>query len=360
MEESITLQSVAKEAGVSVTTVHRVLRNKHDVSPRTSKLVKNVAKQLGYQLKGENVNTNGVSQGILLNSDQPLFTTFVIGLLLIERPLHLLKRTINAHLLSYIEAALAKYELLMTVIQVADPENLPATVSRNRLDGVIILGEPSARVMRDRLHSMNPVGVFSSVHSEERWADWITSDYHSRGQLAANYLADRGHRRVGFVNTEPGHGGFEQVGYSFLSSARHRGISARIFAGGEGVRMHESSDQTAAIADRVIGELAAQDPSQRPTGIHIPNDDLAVEIYASLRKYGIEPMRDIDIITCDNDEFFLSQLNPKPATMDLNLEVMADRIVEKLIYRIKNPESFTGVRVLVPPTLVPAETCFRS
>lgn len=353
MEENVTLQSVAKEAGVSVTTVHRVLRNKHDVSPRTSRLVREVARQLGYQLKGDGPGHPG--RLFSPPSDHSSFSTFVIGLLLIERPLYLLKRTINAHLLSHIEAALAKYELLMTVIQVADPTRLPPTVSPERLDGVIMLGEPSSRAMRDQLHMMNSVGVFSSVHSEEHWADWVTSDYHCRGHVAANYLADRGHRRIGFVNTLARHPGFEQVGHAFVSAGRSRGLSTQIFADDNGQAVHESSAQTAAAADRVIGELAALGPSLRPTGIHIPNEDLAVEVYASLRKHAIEPMRDIDIITCDNDEFFLSQLTPKPATMDLNLEVMADRIVEKLIYRIKNPGVFTGVRVLVPPTLVPAD-----
>ena len=94
MDQSVTLQSVASETGVSVRTVLQVLRNKHDVSPRTPRPVSP-------------------------HSDYPLFSTFAIGLL-IERLLYLLKRTIAAYRLSHIEAALAQYERLMTVVPVAD------------------------------------------------------------------------------------------------------------------------------------------------------------------------------------------------------------------------------------------------
>ncbi len=44
----ITLQDIAKKAGVTTTTISRALNNKPDVSPKTKEKILKIAKNLGY------------------------------------------------------------------------------------------------------------------------------------------------------------------------------------------------------------------------------------------------------------------------------------------------------------------------
>ena len=68
--EQVTLQSVAKKAGVSISTVHRVIKNKHDVSPRTSEVVRKVARQLGYPLGYESQQKASSPKYASLHADE--------------------------------------------------------------------------------------------------------------------------------------------------------------------------------------------------------------------------------------------------------------------------------------------------
>ena len=62
----------------------------------------------------------------------------------------------------------------------------------------------------------------------------------------------------------------------------------------------------------------------------------------------------IDIVFCGDKASHCPELLPISGIMDFNIPAMAERVVEKLFYRIRNPEAFAGVRVLVSPRLIAA------
>ena len=84
------------------------------------------------------------------------------------------------------------------------------------------------------------------------------------------------------------------------------------------------------------------------------NDEICVSVYEEMQRRGIKIGKDVEFMSCGNHEEFLNRMNPRPATMDLNVEEIARRAVEKLIYRIKNPEAVAGVTVQVPPKVIAA------
>lgn len=64
----VTIKDIAREAGVSVTTVSRVLNNKVDVSPKTRQKVLDIINKLNY-------NPNSIARGLVMNK------TYTIGLI---------------------------------------------------------------------------------------------------------------------------------------------------------------------------------------------------------------------------------------------------------------------------------------
>ena len=344
----MTLHEIAKEAGVSTTTVHRVLRGKRDVSPKTIELVRSVMKDIGYPKEAKEL-ANGS------DSISSYFKTGCVGLLLVEKPVELLKVPLFVKLLTEIEQALADYHLLVTVMQIADPEKDYPMLSEERLDGLLIFGEPQSKLLRSKLESMHAVGLLSSEHYEDSKFDWVSSDFKSRGRLAVRHLIEQGHRRVSFFNPMPNHMGFEETGHHFQLAAKKAGADVTMLVSDkpfEGIYWTAQNGHD--LIEELVDKFAKMPSEDRPTGIHVVNDEICVGVYDEMKKRGIKVGRDVEIISCGNHEEFLCRMAPRPATMDLNVGEIARRAVEKLIYRVRTPEALAGITVLVPPRVVRA------
>ena len=351
---SVTLQNVAREAGVSITTVHRVLKEKGDVSKETIESVQRVIKELGYQ---DPSISKAERFGGQKEYGENCFRTGNIGLLLLGYPIELLKVPMHVHLLGQLETALSRHGLFLTIIQVPDQKQLSPMVNTERLDGVLMIGEPSGREMRNQLQAMHAVGIGGSMAYDEHWTDSVTSDYYARGRMAVKYLVNRGHKRIAFFNSIPSHAGFIEVDIAFQSAARRLGVECIDLNQGQQNCKPGAwrSGPGETIIEELIDNIFKMPADYRPTGIHAANDEIAMGIYKELGKRGMEAGRDLDIISCGNEEEYLGNLHPRPATMDINIEEFANRAVDKLIYRIKNPGALAGIRVLVPQSIVEGE-----
>jgi len=344
----MTLKTIAEQAGVSTTTVHRVLKGKGDVSADTVKLIKNIIKKSGTsKMKDRQAAGNH-------KSEEKLFKTKCIGLLLVGRPVELLKVPLFARLMTEIENVLTSRGLMMTVMHMPEADKIHPMISGERLDGTFVFGHVPSKLLQSKLRDIHTVGLMGSEHYLEGWADRVTSDFSIRGQMAFKYLQEKGHRRVAFLNPIRQQPAYRQVGFSFCLAAEQEGLQTTML---ETEYPHHAGIWKAFEGKPVIEELVDKllliPLEQRPTGIHVVNDEICVSVYKSLRKRGIEPGKDIDVISCGNHEEFLSQMDSCPATMDLNVGEIARRAIDKLIFRIKNPESLLGVTVTVPPKLIP-------
>ena len=340
--KKVTLQDIADEAEVAVSTVHRALQDKGDISSNTSKKIRYIASKLGYSdSRTQKGNQADVHVG------------HTVGLLLFNLPVYLIKHRLNMQLMSYLIEYLGRHGILMSVHQITDADQLPATVRADRLDGVIIMGSPTnPQIIKDMMGG-NAVGVFIQPDACTRW-DWVAPDYEIRGRLAADYLIDRGHRRIGYLNHVGDHYGFGIAGNALVRRAHDRGIQADeyITAANDSKGMPRED-----LIDAIVEDILALSPDKKPTGLHVSND-LAVRcVYNALHRRGIRPIKDIDIISCDNDDDVLVNLDPRPATFDLNLSVIAEKLVENLLSCIHRPNrSGVGARIFVPPRIVPAES----
>ena len=62
--------------------------------------------------------------------------------------------------------------------------------------------------------------------------------------------------------------------------------------------------------------------------------------------------KDLDVISCDNEQQYLSSLKVRPATIDINLDLVGRRGVQQLLWRMKHPEEPSRIDVLVRPRIV--------
>lgn len=343
----MTLKTIAEQAGVSTTTVHRVLKGKGDVSADTAKRINDIIKKSGT------VKIKDRQTAAYYNAGEDVFKTNCIGLLLVGRPAELLKVPLFVRLMTEIEIALTDRGLMMTVMHMPEADKIHPMISSERLDGTFVFGEVPSKLLQSKLRDIHTIGLLGCQHYLEGWADRVTSDFSLRGKMALDYLQVRGHRRVAFLNPIRQQLAYRQVGFSFCLAAEQEGLQVTML---EAENPHHAGIWRAFEGKSVIEELVEKlcqiPPEQRPTGIHVVNDEICISVYKSLRKRGIEPGKDIDVISCGNHQEFLSQMDPRPATIDLNVSEIARGAIDKLVFRLNNPDSLLGVTVSVPPELI--------
>ena len=108
--------------------------------------------------------------------------------------------------------------------------------------------------------------------------------------------------------------------------------------------------------ESLIARIAQSQP--RPDGLFISNDATTAQVYPLMQRLGIQPDRDIAVISCDNEEIRLSGLHPRPASIDCGAEEVGWRAVQQLVTRLENADE-PGIHIAVAPRLVVLESLNR-
>ncbi len=253
-----------------------------------------------------------------------------------------------------VEKVLRRRGLSMLLATAVNLRDVPPAIIERQADGLLIVGEA-----RDTLpaayRSLPAVWLLSSHTRLHTWADHVFPDNDAVGFIAAEYLIKRGHRLAAFVNDQPKHPGFEERGRSFEYHAQAHGLKVQMYISAP------NADQEAAAAEDPWGLACASQQvhladqllnvNPRPTSLFVPTDEQAIRLYPLLEERGLRLGEDVEVISCDNQDFWLRQLEPRPVSIDLNFEMIGQRAVEQLLLRISHPEQPSGTRILIPARL---------
>lgn len=175
--------------------------------------------------------------------------------------------------------------------------------------------------------------------------DHVSVDNHEAARLAAAHLIERGHRELAFVTAS---------GVTMSRSEKIRGFRAAADAAGlgrharviDGSTSSEYGDsEMADVGRRLAARIAAERP--RPTGLVAVNDMLAYGLLAGLRDVGLSVPGDVSVIGMDG--LFLSALmSPALTTVRLPVPAMAQTIVERVIGRMADPAIEPGEFLFAP------------
>ncbi len=335
----MSIVEVAKLAGVSHATVSRVINNRPGVSPECVQLVRRAMQNIGYTPSGRGRNV-GV---------QPRVGN--IALLMIGADLTLMLAPIAGAVLHAVEDALAEMGFNLILGKLNDSGRLPPNVANGRVDGLLLYGFPPARKHQALLSKFPCVWLLSPRTERGYWGDRIEPDNEAIGRMAGEYLASRGHGCMAVMNLCPDHLGYEARTRAFVAAADEQGCASHVVVEGQADKSAPfvAEYDEAAVRELVSRYLAIE---PRPTGLFVPRDTLTVMVYHELRARGVEPGRDVDMISCNNEPV-LSGLDPRPATIDLRPDVIGRQAVEQLVQRIRKPNDPVSVVSAVEPRLVP-------
>ena len=157
----------------------------------------------------------------------------------------------------------------------------------------------------------------------------VMPDNFEAARLATQHLIDKGHRRLAFATV---------AGMTMSRSAKIDGFHAALDAAGlragakliDGGPLNEYGDSVIAEVGRAMAWQIAR-AGRRPTGIVALNDLMALGLMAGLRESGLVVPRDVSIVGVDGH--FLSALsNPALTTVQLPVPEMARAMVDRVMH----------------------------
>jgi DNA-binding LacI/PurR family transcriptional regulator len=347
-----TIVEVARKAGVSAGTVSRVLNDHPSVSAENRERVRRAIAALDYaprQRKASMADLNPLEHKNLL-------------LLMLGMQRSLATLPVIAAAMDGVEqaAGLARANLLVANVPAAD--RVPDVLLRQRIDGVVLKGalqgDLAAHAHADLLRRLKGLPtVWVLGRPEGAWGDVVCVNDLRVGQVAAEYLTGRGHRRLAFVSPKPSHASLmrRQAGFAFF--AERLGATVRAYLGQDEAWRFPSPavDHVALVqdlVDRVLREEA------RPSAIFAPDDSVGAMAARALAARGLQAGREISLMACNNERPLLMGVYPALTTLDVHAHEIGALAVDQLAWRVAHPDR-PPVEVAVEPTLVEGESVAR-
>ncbi|QQE12568.1 substrate-binding domain-containing protein [Planctomycetota bacterium] len=184
--------------------------------------------------------------------------------------------------------------------------------------------------------------------------DAVSPDNNTIGHMAADYLIEQGHDHLVFFSTMAAEPSCNTRLPGFLTAARRAGkqvtvIDDTLLPDIKPITHLNQVDQS--LVSKLVDIY--MDLSPRPTGMFIVGDYHTAIAQPILQERGIKIGKDLEIISCNNNKSILAMMNPKPATIDMNLEEMGIAAAHIMAYRTSNPaHPLPPMNIAPKPTLV--------
>lgn len=272
----ISSNDVAKKAGVSQSTVSRVINNPETVSREKRETVEKVMKELNYR-------PNSIARSLISNKTNQI--SLISGTL--NNPFFV-ESTRN------IISAAYKKGFTVNVFFEEDfsKANLYEAVFSQKAEGIILSSMLFESEYFDELENLNiPYMMFNRKHV--KGGNYVEIDNYEAGYLGAEYLISKGHKDIHFFSGElekstflGRHQGFSKAMEEFNVSYTNDNISI-------------TKQDTKAIEMELKRILSYK---RRPTAIFAATDMIALILMNDLQKRGYRIPEDISLIGIDNTE----------------------------------------------------------
>ena len=332
-----TIREVAKKAGVSITTVSRILNNddSFNVSKITKEKVLKVIKQLNYERKK---NKNRISQSNIsvikcfdekIENEDPYFVSLKINLE------NILKKKVS-------KVKFFDLEEIEKLIKYNEISNFSLT------DAVIFIGETSKEKLKF-FKSLNENIICVDVYDTDNITDYIKFDMRNSVEIVLNYIFKLNHKKIGLLV------GRNKV-VKNLVDFREKYFKEIMAKNGlyreEYLQIGDFSMESGYIMMKEILKL-----EDRPTAVFCGNDSIAMGAYKAIRENKLKIPEDISIIGFN--DLKLSQYSIPPlTTIKIDTKLIAQETVNSLIELLEGKRDYHK-KVFLPIELIERESCQR-
>lgn len=332
--KSTTIIDVAKQAGVSVATVSRVVNGNYPVKEETKKKVNDAIKKLHYvqNIQARELNTRqSTTIGVVVPS---LFNMFF------------------AEVFDGIEEYIKHYNYSMLITcskdsALKEKKCMQELVSRN-VCGIINVSPNTYAAeasFYDQLAVRVPM-VFINSYVRRPGISYVSNDEASGTKMALEHLLKLGHKSILFIR------GMSSDSYEikeeiYRKTMSQNNIKPYVLNIGEG-NVEKAVDNTMAKV------MMAIKSGRKTTAIFACNDLMAVGAINGCHRLGIKVPKDISVIGFDN--ISMSRfIEPKLTTIDQNMSLLGQSATALLMEKIESNNT-TSDEIILENTLIERNT----
>lgn len=333
-----TIGDVAKEAGVSIATVSRVINGNYPVKESTRKKVQAVIDEMGFEpnvLARGLINRKSDTIGVIVPSITNLFFPSVV---------------------KAIEKTLRRqgYHIYLCDTD-ADPDkeqSYAKSLSSRQVDGIIII-DPTIQNMKSgyftELGKKLPL-VFINGYSKDIDCNFVLNDEQLGASQVMDYLFSLGHEKVAFMRGRQSYSyDIKEEVYTQKMKEHNLESSINIVNIGEG-----NTEQTVNEAMKKAEEFLIKKPET--TAIFACNDIMALGVINASRRINKAVPEDLSVIGFDNIDLSVL-IEPKLTTVDQNMKKLGDTAATMLIEILEMKDRKGSKTITIPSILVERQSC---
>jgi LacI family transcriptional regulator/LacI family purine nucleotide synthesis repressor len=335
---AVTIYDVAKESGVSKSTVSLVINNSSTIKLETRKKVFDAIHKLGYEpnqsartLMTKRTNLLGIV--IIVEDLAPRTYEFDRG-----------TEVFPYDIIDGIPQGLqgTGYGLSIERFCIAEQRGkAPSLLKGNRVDGILVLGSLFDKEFAELLRQSGlPVVVVGRYHEI---FDSVTADIEEGVFMAARHLLNTGHRRLCYINCP----------VIFSTNADRKNGFLRALSGQKPSQpvqswLTDAEHNTGKGGYDAFGKIF--ESGGRPDGILAANDSIALGIMRYLYEKNIRIPEDVSIISYENS-VLSGYASPALSTIDIEKERMGREACEIMLKRLERPR-MRKVSLTLPARLI--------
>lgn len=308
----VTIEDVAKLAGVSQSTVSRVLNNKEYVKEETHEKVIKAIEELGYK-------PSRLARGLRINASQ------ILGLIISD-----IQNQFFTSLVRAVEdvAYQNKYAIILcNTDEDSDKEKLLVELMLSeRVAGVIITPTREYDCPINILHEMKVPVVCVDRRVLDCETDTVISDNIESSFKLVNHLIENGHKQIGAI-----------FGPSNITSFRERleGYKRAFSVSGLPIVSHFIKQGTPKVAEGYSLANKLLNAAQTPSAIYAGNNLMALGAIHAIKDKGLSIPDDISLVSFDDQEW-TRLMSPKITVATQPTYEMGKKAAELLMQRIEN------------------------
>lgn len=320
----VTMSDIARESGVSLSTVSLVLNDKPGLPPETRSRVLSVARELGYEIR---------TPSMVVAKPTTLQT---IGMLVKRAQGDSAPPSSNiffSHVIAGIEAGCRQenISLLYSTLPVDDNNNsldIPRLIYDSRVDGLLLVGN----FVDDRLNvalrqRAIPIVLVEGYCCSGEF-DSIIIENEEGAYTAATHLIEKGHRHIAYLGSYPD----SRISFRYRRQGYHKALADH------GITDFYFGDCPHNNRERIIEttrRLLVENP--QITALCGCNDEVSTIAMHGVLEAGKRVPEDVSIIGFDNNANAENTIPPL-TTMNVDKVGMGRLAVQLMINRAENPD----------------------
>lgn len=303
-----TIRDVAREAGLSIATVSRVINGLGKVRPATREKVMEACEKLDYvpnpAARLLSTKRSRTVAAIIPTIEHSVFAKYIAAI----------EKTLNER----------DYTLVLAISNGDPDEELRA--ARKLLgmgaEAVILSGAEHGRELLDLFRRRRVCHVFTSIWDADASAPAVGYDNYALARRAVEFLSEHGHRQIAVVHGPLHDNDRTRARHAGAGSARSSSVALEFF------------ETTLSVEGGKSALRRVLESARRPSATLCFSDVLALGAYFELADAGLRIPADMSVMGFDNLDWS-AHASPPLTTIDLPAEQMGVEVATQLMRNLE-------------------------